>query len=51
MIKRKRNKSNLVDDGIKLIVQCKNGGLCVKNPRTMADVKCMGCEKEIILGD
>ena len=51
MIKRKRNKSNLVDNGIKLIVQCKSGGLCIKNPRTMADVKCIGCEKESKPGD
>jgi hypothetical protein len=51
MIKRKRNKSNLVDNGIKLIVQCKSGGLCIKNPRTMADVKCIGCERESKLGD
>ena len=48
MIKRKRNKSNMVNDGIKLIVQCKYGGLCIKNPRTMADVICKECEREII---
>jgi hypothetical protein len=48
MIKRKRNKSNLANDGIKLIVQCKHGGLCIKNPRTMADVICKECEREII---
>jgi hypothetical protein len=48
MIKRKRNKSNLVNDGIKLVVQCKYGGLCIKHPRTMADVICLGCEREII---
>ncbi len=46
MIKRKRDKSNLVNDGIKLIVQCKYGGLCIKHPRTMADVICLGCERE-----
>lgn len=51
MIKRKRNKSNLVDNGIKLIVQCNSGGLCIKNPKTMADVKCIGCEKESKLGN
>jgi hypothetical protein len=45
MIKRKRNKSNIINDGIKLIVQCKSGGLCIKNPRTMADVICEGCER------
>jgi hypothetical protein len=48
MVKKKRDKSNLVKDGIKLIVQCKYGGLCTKHPRTMADVICEGCEKEII---
>jgi hypothetical protein len=48
MIKRKRDKSNLVNDGIKLIVQCKYGGLCIKHPRTMADVICPGCEREVI---
>jgi len=48
MIKRKRDKSNLVNNGIKLIVPCKSGGLCIKNPRTMADVICIGCEREII---
>ncbi len=48
MIKRKRNKSNMVNDGIKLIVQCKYGGLCIKNPRTMAEVICKECEREII---
>jgi hypothetical protein len=51
MIKRKRNKSNLVNDGIKLIVHCKSGGLCTKNPRTMADVICEGCERNNCLGD
>jgi hypothetical protein len=45
MVKRKRDKSNLVNDRI-LIVQCKGGGLCIKNPRVMADVNCTGCEKE-----
>jgi tRNA splicing ligase len=51
MIKRKRNKSNLVTDGIKLTLPCKNWGLCIKNPRTMADVICTGCEKNFNLGD
>jgi hypothetical protein len=51
MVKRKRNKSNLVTDGIKLTVVCKNGGLCNKNPRSMADVICTGCEKNIEFGD
>jgi hypothetical protein len=48
MIKRKRDKSNLVNGGIELLVQCKYGGLCIKHPRTMADVICSGCEREII---
>lgn len=47
MIKRKRDKSNLVNDGIKLIVLCKYGGLCIKHPRTMADVICLECEREV----
>jgi len=46
MIKKKRSKSNLVSNGVKLIVHCKSGGLCIKNPRTMADVICIGCEKD-----
>lgn len=51
VIKRKRNKCNLINNGIKFIVTCKNGGMCIKNPRTMADVICIGCEKNINLGD
>jgi hypothetical protein len=51
MIKRKRNKSNLINNGIKLTVACKSGGMCIKNPKTMADVNCIGCEKNIKLGD
>ncbi len=47
MIKRKRNKSNLVNER-KLIIPCKYGGLCIKHPSTMADVVCIGCEREII---
>jgi hypothetical protein len=51
MVKRKRNKSNLVTDGIKLTVVCKNGGLCIMNPRSMADVICAGCEKNVGYGN
>jgi hypothetical protein len=51
MIKRKRNKSNLINNGVKLTVACKSGGMCIKNPKTMADVNCIGCEKNINFGD
>lgn len=51
MIKKKRNKCNLINNGIKITVACKNGGMCIKNPKTMADVNCIGCEKNINFGN
>jgi len=32
----------------KLIVPCKNGGVCIKNPKNTGDIICKGCEREII---
>ena len=51
MIKKKRNKCNLINNGGKITVACKNGGVCIKNPETMTNVNCTGCEKNINLGD
>ncbi len=45
---KKRNKSNLVNARTKLIIPCKNGGVCIKNPKNTADIICKGCEREII---
>jgi len=45
---KKRNKSNLLNARIKLIVPCKNGGNCLKNPKNRGDIICKGCEREII---
>ena len=45
---KKRNKSNLVNTRTKLIIPCKNGGVCIKNPKNTADIICKGCERETI---
>ncbi|MGB9929794.1 MAG: hypothetical protein ACPK85_15580 [Methanosarcina sp.] len=47
MVKKKRNKSNLINKGRTLNVECKNGGRCIKGLRTMGDMNCTGCEKNI----
>ena len=47
MVKKKRNKSNLINNGRTLNVECKNGGRCIKGLRTMGDMNCTGCEKNI----
>jgi hypothetical protein len=51
MIKKKRNKCNLINNGIKITVACKNGGMCIKNQKTITDVNCIGCEKNSNFGD
>jgi hypothetical protein len=51
MIKKKRNKCNLINNGIRITVACKNGGVCIKNLKTMANINCIGCEKNINLKD
>ena len=45
---KKRNKSNLVNTRTKLIIPCKNGGVCIKNPKHTANIICKGCERETI---
>jgi hypothetical protein len=47
MVKGKRNKCNLISNGTTLTVECKNGGRCIKSLRTLADMNCIGCEKNI----
>jgi hypothetical protein len=47
MVKRTRNKCNLVNTVKVFAVECKNRGCCIKSLRTLADMNCIGCEKNI----
>jgi len=47
MVKKKRNKCNLINNWETLYIECKSGGRCIKGLRTISDTNCIGCDRNI----